>query len=101
MHTVHYDATKPTYIVVGQRASVTPIDHPDTANVSNTMPCLTTQVQSIHRDSKGEITGFTTRNSFYKAIYPLVKEVLANIHANQPIREELETLVEERAYETL
>lgn len=92
MNTVHYDATKPTYIVLGQRAAVTPIDHPDSENVSNTMPCLTTPVQSIHRDSKGEIMGFNTRNSCYKAIFPLAKDVIANIKL--PV-EELETIIEE------
>ena len=73
---VHYDATKPAFIKIRQRATVTPIDHPDTVLVSNTMPCTTSPVQLIVYDSKGEIVCFETMNSIYKAVYPLATDVL-------------------------
>ena len=77
--TVHYDASKPAFIKMRQRATVTPIDHPDTELVSNNMPCYTSPVQLIVYDSKGEIVCFETENSVYKAVYPLATDVLNKI----------------------
>jgi hypothetical protein len=46
-------------------------------------------------DSKGEITGFTTQNSFYKAIFPLARPVIERVKEDVPQEEELETIIEE------
>ena len=50
--------------VVGQSAIVTPIDHPDTENVSNTKPVFTSQVVRVRAyPDNGE---FETLNTIYR-----------------------------------
>lgn len=59
---VHY--RDPWHIVVGKRAEVTPVDHPDLVSVVNDMPARTSVVLDYD-----PITGvFETENSIYKPV---------------------------------
>lgn len=47
--------------IVGNRAYVTPVDHPDTLNVTNGQPAVTTEIVAYD-----EVTEqFETRNTLY------------------------------------
>jgi len=61
MKIVHYKPDPDQIIRVGRGTIVYPIDHPDTDNVSNTKPVITSRVLSVNL-----LTGeFTTENSRY------------------------------------
>lgn len=55
---VHFHSK--TFVEVGQRAVVIPIDHPDTYNVDNGRNVYTSTVQRINEDGS-----FETLNSVY------------------------------------
>lgn len=59
--TVHYAVTPFTNIVVGQRALVVPMDHPDTVNVPNGFHAYTSEV-IVYNSETGE---FETQNNRY------------------------------------
>lgn len=59
---VHYNRNEETFIKVGLSAFITPIDHPDTDNVTNTMVARTSRVITYDA-STGE---FETVNTLYK-----------------------------------
>ena len=66
---VHYDNFKPTTIVVGKCATVFPIDHPDSVNVSNQVMVMTSLVLS-HDPATGE---FETQNSKYVPFFEFLE----------------------------
>ncbi len=57
---VKYDATHPTFPEVDKRCMLWPLDHPDTARVSNTQWAMTSKVVRIMEDGV-----FETQNSIY------------------------------------
>jgi hypothetical protein len=63
-------------IVVGQSATVIPLNHPDTENVQNCHPCYTTEVRRIYSDG----TTFETKNTQYRLVEtPPLGEVLDEV----------------------
>lgn len=62
---VHYNRNEDIFIRVGLSAFVTPIDHPDTDNVTNTMVARTSRVLS-YDETTGE---FETMNTLYKPAF--------------------------------
>jgi hypothetical protein len=64
--TVQYLISPYTNIVVGQRALVIPMDHPDTINVTNGVHAFTSEVIAYNSET-GE---FETRNSRYLPAVP-------------------------------
>ena len=60
--TVHYTNCL-GILEIGQSAIITPVDHPDSANVSNKKYALTSQIVSIGEDGE-----FETVNTSYKLI---------------------------------
>lgn len=59
--TVRYTALLNGPLVVGVRALVVPLDHPDRVNVQNGEGCITTPVNIVYPDG----TTFDTHNSHY------------------------------------
>lgn len=66
---VSYLVNQHTFIVVGERAVVVPVDHPDEYNVTNGAAVLTTTVESY--DAKTGV--FETKNSVYKPVKKVVQ----------------------------
>jgi len=60
--TVHYDVTMSAIetIVVGKRAFITPVDHPDQANVTNGRSAPTSVIIGVNPNGS-----FETQNTFY------------------------------------
>lgn len=61
---VHFSRSKYEFIHKGLPATVFPVDHPDSENVSNKKQAITSNVVAIHED------GFETENTRYKVYRP-------------------------------
>lgn len=60
---VHYRHNDFESILIGRTAIITPVDHPDSANVSNKMYVMTSPVVAIHANGD-----FETVNTKYMLI---------------------------------
>ena len=66
---VQYRTDMPFYIQIGQGALVHPVDHPDSANVSNTKHVRTSEVIAFHPHEGG----FETMNTIYRPYKGIIK----------------------------
>lgn len=73
---------------VGQSATVIPVNHPDTENVTNGYPCYTSPVVSIYPDGKT----FDTYNTHYTPLPELagddamLGDAHEDVHGQPPVK---------------
>lgn len=74
---VYIEVIYPRPLEIGARATVIPLNHPDTENVMNGAPCYTTPVIKINEDRS-----FETWNTLYVPMENLTDEELRQEQEN-------------------
>lgn len=62
MRTVFYTMVVKGAIAIGNQVTLIPLNHPDTKNVQNGMPAITSVIRTVYADG----TSFETYNTIYK-----------------------------------